>query len=846
MPSKKCIGLFSALFVVVFAAILVGSYFYYYGGFLGTKPPVQAQEVGDANLLNRFDKPDLSVASLKSKINKTINTNGYAYNRDGSVDWDVFVEPGFSESSITEAGGKIKMKWPEGKIITVSSAKLNFGDVIVTKPFVKGAVPNSMPKKDNIQAHIDSAAQKASSSYGNSGVTYADGVMANGPDVYKENGQWWLYAVGAAEPVASTETVSGWTPQWKLDYEGEGVTVGIADTGIPSQLCEPVEVLADANYGMDFFCSFFGLPAAGDQCYIPGAGQSVDLCVTNEEAGFNFSKRIIDGVTYCVLPDFSNQSLQALVYNFFGIDIYDQSSGYEAFFVPHKLHPEFDWFVPGDGGVLPVFQSRGSYADYYRNRYFKNFIPGGFVALNQLLDENRIPLRFTMAEGYAESIQDGAPGECPTWDPRLPDPDSLAWKPYSYTLGDQPIDKEGWSRVEGANGYDSQGELRVIVSDNTGFDNFDMHSGHGTMVAGIIGARHKMGEGEEYMGAMRGLAPKAKIIAYPQMGGGLFGRLNAWRRAEDDGVRVLSNSFYGYYYGWELEEVKKLFTKWKLGGSDMEYQLQLVFLGLDEALKKMGPDILILNAAGNFAWILEKDIPKNAVFVNWSGVMEKFLTLIQSFAGRNSLIVGGTAPRDYDWRGSIPEWMPNASGEAEKNLDRPMAWIDFGNAIYGGTGYGSLIDVVAPGGSFDTRPCEAEQTGQEGCYFKMLLNNGVYTTNNGSFWNSGLHDWVSGTSFSTPIAAGVAALAADAYKDAHGVWPTAAQLKNIVMRSADDKVGPSVDEVVINTYSARPEAPMENYSLETLAVDKPGEDDWMGAGRVNAYKAIQDALKNKD
>lgn len=107
----------------------------------------------------------------------------------------------------------------------------------------------------------------------------------------------------------------------------------------------------------------------------------------------------------------------------------------------------------------------------------------------------------------------------------------------------------------------------------------------------------------------------------------------------------------------------------------------------------------------------------------------------------------------------------------------------------------------------------------------------------------GNHGLAYGTSLSSANAAGVAALVIEAYRSAHnGQFPTAAKLKHILIKSADDRVGPTTDSVVYWGYTDQ-QNPLYGY----LAVDpdreceKPGKDDFYGKGRLNAKAAIMEA-----
>ena len=84
----------------------------------------------------------------------------------------------------------------------------------------------------------------------------------------------------------------------------------------------------------------------------------------------------------------------------------------------------------------------------------------------------------------------------------------------------------------------------------------------------------------------------------------------------------------------------------------------------------------------------------------------------------------------------------------------------------------------------------------------------------------------------------VAALAAEAYMRSHGVRPSPSKLKAILLKSADDLVGPERDDLWEWNNKT------EQFELQSGVVsDKPGQDDRYGSGRVNAVRAIAEAMK---
>jgi lantibiotic leader peptide-processing serine protease len=121
------------------------------------------------------------------------------------------------------------------------------------------------------------------------------------------------------------------------------------------------------------------------------------------------------------------------------------------------------------------------------------------------------------------------------------------------------------------------------------------------------------------------------------------------------------------------------------------------------------------------------------------------------------------------------------------NFDSPASYTNFGQ---------SLIEFAAPGGDYRLYP-----TGL--WYFDMVLSSSFASG------NSSYYTWASGTSMAAPHVAGVAALIIEA----NGGPMPPAQVAAILRQSADD-------------------------------LGKPGNDDFYGKGRVNAYRAVLTARGN--
>lgn len=116
------------------------------------------------------------------------------------------------------------------------------------------------------------------------------------------------------------------------------------------------------------------------------------------------------------------------------------------------------------------------------------------------------------------------------------------------------------------------------------------------------------------------------------------------------------------------------------------------------------------------------------------------------------------------------------------NFDRPAAYTNFGQ---------SLVDFAAPGGDYTLLGIDAAW------YFDMVISPSYVSG------TSHYYSFAAGTSMAVPHVVGVAALIIEA----HGGSMPPAHVKAILQKSADD-------------------------------LGKPGNDDYYGMGRVNAFKAV--------
>jgi len=131
------------------------------------------------------------------------------------------------------------------------------------------------------------------------------------------------------------------------------------------------------------------------------------------------------------------------------------------------------------------------------------------------------------------------------------------------------------------------------------------------------------------------------------------------------------------------------------------------------------------------------------------------------------------------------------------NVDRPASYTNFGQSMITLAGPGG--DFVLPGNASCTKPRLPAGSVTAACWvFDMVLS-----TSRGPGASTSSYSWAAGTSMASPAVAGVAALIIGQNP---GISPAGVEAK--LRQSADD-------------------------------LGKPGNDDFYGRGRVNAYRAIQ-------
>lgn len=180
-------------------------------------------------------------------------------------------------------------------------------------------------------------------------------------------------------------------------------------------------------------------------------------------------------------------------------------------------------------------------------------------------------------------------------------------------------------------------------------------------------------------------------------------------------------------------------------------------------------------------------------------------TLVVAAAGNDSVNFDGAGnfvqfPRDLPGVIGVAATAPMDcwAFDPTVNLDWPAPYTSYGQRV---------IDLAAPGGNLDFalpwQPVTLAGITQPAFVFNMVITSSTSFGPAGKFERKGTWNFASGTSLAAPHVCGVAALAIQA----HGGTLTPAQLKTVLQQSADD-------------------------------LGKPGNDDFYGAGRVNALRAV--------
>ncbi len=322
---------------------------------------------------------------------------------------------------------------------------------------------------------------------------------------------------------------------------------------------------------------------------------------------------------------------------------------------------------------------------------------------------------------------------------------------------------------------------------------------------------------------MRGLTPKATLYVHRYDPAYFMSSyFEGWYKAAEFGCQILNNSWYDF--DLPVMRIEEIVLK-----------VPRIFRRAADELYRRG--VLIVAAATNDAIDPKKD---GATYYPWAWLygldhgLSAGVLIPQDMP--HVIVAGGTGPSDYDPNAPdlrIYDPRPGVPDGGQKgrefNLDRVVNFSPPGSpGLAAGSAYGPFLTVTAPmGGNIKDfgSPLQTHQW--------MYLAT-AWTTDASYPY----HDFWAGTSFSSPITCGVAALAAEAYHRAHGEMPSPTKLASILKASADDLVGPATEDLwVWNRDTLQFDLVVDARS------DKPGQDVRYGSGRVNAMRAIELAAR---
>lgn len=257
------------------------------------------------------------------------------------------------------------------------------------------------------------------------------------------------------------------------------------------------------------------------------------------------------------------------------------------------------------------------------------------------------------------------------------------------------------------------------------------------------------------------------------------------------GVKVLHNGSGAF--SWIINGLYYASTPVEEGGAGAD----VINMSLGAALVKSG------FAASDGSWVGANDVAAltNAISRATTYAYQHGTTVIAAL-GNDGVDMDHTAnlifvPAMSSHVIAVSATGPFDFGHGATNYDRPASYTNFGQSAVAFAAPGG--DFALPGNDICTYQRIPSGVGLQFCWALDM----VISTSRGSGSSTSSYSWAAGTSMASPAAAGVAALVIQKFGR---IGP--AQVEAKLRASADD-------------------------------LGKPGNDDFYGAGRVNAFRAIQ-------
>ena len=267
--------------------------------------------------------------------------------------------------------------------------------------------------------------------------------------------------------------------------------------------------------------------------------------------------------------------------------------------------------------------------------------------------------------------------------------------------------------------------------------------------------------------------------------------------AADDGLGIT-----GVAPDAEIVAIKIISDRVRL--LQVSWILEAIIYAADIHADVVNLSLAFWSAKSNPGWWEPVDVAYS-VAVRAANYAQQHGTLVVAAAGNDAIDFDGAGnwvqfPRDLPGVVGVAATAPKEcwAFDPTVNLDWPAPYTSYGQRV---------IDLAAPGGNLDFalpwQPVTLAGITQPAFVFNMVITSSTSFGPAGKFERKGTWNFAYGTSVAAPHVCGVAALAIQA----HGGNLTPAELKTILQQSADD-------------------------------LGKPGNDDFYGAGRVNALRAV--------